>query len=190
MAIRNIATSRAKRTFVEVQGLRELSLTLKELSDSLGGGVKNTALSRDVHRVLGDSASQIARRAVSIGQSKGVPRRVLASIFTYASPSQDKPNRTAALVGVNKQKTLVSWFPGRSRSTRAKKLIIPTAVGAGFGSQGGKISMSLAAMFERGTSKMKSRSYFAAAFRSIGQQALQGAVSGLKTVVEQFRKAA
>lgn len=190
MAIRNIGRSRAQRYAVEIQGLKELQLSLRDLASAFGGGVKNTALSNDVHRVLADAAKHIASRAISIGQSKGVPRRVLASIFTYANPSKDKPNRTAALVGVNKQKTLVSWYPRRSASTKAKKLIIPTAAGAGYGSQGAKISESLASMFERGTSKMKARTYFAAGLRSAGQFSLQFLSASLKAIVEKYKLAA
>jgi hypothetical protein len=188
VAIRNIAKSRAKRTFVEVEGIKELSSILKELSESLGGGVRNSALTRDVYGVLKSSADRIERRAYSIGQSKSVPKRVLASLFTYTNPDKDKANRASALIGVNKKKTLVYWTPGRSKSTKAKKLIIPTAAGSGYGSQGGKVSESLASMFEKGTSKLKARTFFTAALRSVGQEALSDAVAGLKSVIERFKR--
>jgi HK97 gp10 family phage protein len=181
MAIRprNLTRGGGKRLKSRIEGVKELEAKFRDLislfQDKAATSGKARLLKREVTETLHGAADMIAREARSNAASQNVPSRVQRSIFTYANPAKDKPRRSAALVGVNKKRSMVEWVAApNNKSPRAK-------VGAG-----GKVAMSLAAMFERGTSRMKARPYFTPAVKSMRERALSYLIHGYKAILEKF----
>lgn len=184
----NLGVRRARG---EVKGFKELQLKLKELSTALGqeDKARQSLLAREQHRILLDGAKQIADEARRRGQGR-VPRRVVASIFTFANPAKDKPKRSAALVGVNKQRTMVEW---KARSGASFNVWGGHSYGKNVkrkASAGKKIAMSLATMFEHGTTRMNAYPFFGPAVRAIRARVMSSVTSGLKSLIEKFGRAA
>lgn len=113
---------------------------------------------------LGQIAIRGARMLESSARAKGWPRRAIDSIFAYSKldPNESRRKGPSALFGFRKRGRsqpyapgYVEWNPGRSKSKRAKSLVIPGVKAKDGALQ--KVGMSLATMFEFGTSKMRAR---------------------------------
>lgn len=203
--ITDITRSGGKRTRTEVEGLRELEAKVRDLlalDDTGSLGQRSARVQRarkELYGVLGEGAAMLKREIQSRAEARGWPKAVIAAVFTYADARKDQgKRRQAALAGIRKgapprrdMKIYREWFPGRSRSRRAKKLVIPgtiSAKGAKYGLQ--KIGMSLAAMFEFGTSKMAARPAFRPALKAVQSTVLQQIAGGYKRVIETLAGAA
>src|SRR5688500_3062311 len=162
MALRPRNLTRGKKS--ELLGVKELEQKFRDLLLLFQGSRQQTGkaglLKREVNRTLRDSAEIIATEARSNAAANSVPQRVRNSIFVFSDPKKDKPQRSSALVGVNKRRTMAEWTARSSFSPRAKA------------APGTRISMSLASMFERGTSSMKERPYFTPAVKTMRQKAI------------------
>jgi hypothetical protein len=98
--------------------------------------------------VLGDGADLMAGAMRTMARINQYPQEVIQSIFSSRKlpPSIKIRKKPSALAGVAKGETIREWrATSNPRSSRAK-------VGVG-----GKVAMSLATMFEFGTSKMPAR---------------------------------
>lgn len=180
MATRNLARNGGKKFQSEITGIKELEAKFRDLvalfETQKSGRSKVLQLRTEISDTLQTAAGFIANEARSNAESNNAPRSVINAIFSFANPAKDKPNRSAALVGINKKRSgLITWFAGKhSKSPRAK---VPP---------GGKVSMSLAAMFEGGTTKMRARPSFGPAVQSQRGRALDYIVSQYKTILEKF----
>lgn len=174
MAIRPRNLTRGKTS--ELLGVKELEQKLREINSLFLQRATGKAQRRrrEMTEVLRDAAGVIASEARSNAAAQSVPKRVQNSIFTFADPAKDRPGKHSALVGVNKQRSMVEWTARASRSPRAKA------------APGTRIAMSLASMFERGTTRMKARPYFTPAVKTMGGKALDVLVRGYKTILEKF----
>ena len=172
MRLRNLTSGRKT---AELLGVKELERKLQEMDSFWNRATGKAAhLRREATVVLKQAAGIIATEARSSAASRGVPLRVQQSIFTFADPAKDRPGEHAALVGVNKQRTMIEWTARASTSPRAKA------------APGTKLAMSLASMFERGTTRMKARPYFTPAVKSMGPKALDVLAHGYKKIIEKF----
>jgi hypothetical protein len=160
-------------------GIKEAEANFRDLAalfePQLGGSGKVSLLRREISRVLGEAAGFISAEAKSNARSQGVPDRVVSSIFTFANPAKDKPKRAGALVGVNKRSTMITWFA--SKHPKSPKAKVPP---------GGKVSMSLASMFEGGTTNRNARPFFSPALKSMKGKALDHILAGYKSILEKF----
>lgn len=150
---RNIAT----RKMIELSGVKEMQQNISKLLTRMEG--------IEAQRDLGELAKKGASMLEAEARSQGWPEDAIESIFVYSKldPKESRRRRgPAALFGFRKRGRSQpwapgyrEWFPGRSKSTRAKSLVLP-----GLKSKAGtlqKVGMSLATMFEFGTSKMRAR---------------------------------
>jgi hypothetical protein len=142
----------ASKKNLEVSGIAEVQDAINESLVAMGSSLaisrgKKIAITRRAFQILNktlyDSAALVKGRGVSNAQSLKWPREAVAGFFAYYDP--DKPRKTTALAGISKRKSMAEWRAGKSKSPRAKA------------PPGTKISMSLATMYEYGTSKMAKR---------------------------------
>jgi HK97 gp10 family phage protein len=175
---RNLTRGGGKKFRSQLERVEELEQKFRDLILLFQGKREQTGkaglLKREVNRTLREAAEIIATEARSNAAANSVPQRVRNSIFVFADPKKDKPRRSSALVGVNKQRTMIEWTARSSFSPRAK--VAP----------GGKVAMSLASMFERGTTRMKARPYFTPAVKTMRQKALDYLVHGYRETLEKF----
>lgn len=171
-----IATIRGRRA--EVQGLRELKLTLNGLMEAIGQdaslspGQKSAVAIRAaaaLSQYAGEAAKEIRDAARSNAQAAGWPAAVVRAIFKYNDPNAQKSrNRSSALVGVRKgappradirsesnpSGIYVEWrakyaFTAiRLKGRRKGKKVFQSK---GTNAAGKKLGMGLATIFERGT---------------------------------------
>ena len=196
-------SGRGKVIRTEIDGLKELEATVRDLialgDEGLSVGqraARTRQAQQKLYDVLGEGAGMLKARVKANAEAQGWPKAVIAAIFTYADMAKDRRKRRAALAGVRKgapprrdMKIYREWYPGRSKSMRAKSLVLPgTKSAKGTGLQ--KIGMSLASMFEYGTSKMSARPAFRPALKAAQQQVLQHIANGYKYVIEHFTEAA
>jgi len=118
-----------------IRGIKELTDQLKELDKAVVGPL--------IYDVLGDATGIWRRRFVQEATSKRWPKRAIASAFTYSKPDprERTRKRATALFGIRKR--------GRNKDAPG---YVEWA--------GGTLGMSLATMFELGTSKMSARPAF------------------------------
>jgi hypothetical protein len=170
---RNIATKK----LVAVSGLKEMQDRVKGMIDAVDGA--------QMQSDLGDLAKRGAVLLEANALAQNWPKDAIKSIFVYTKldPKESRRKRgPGALFGFRKRGRskpyapgFREWFPGRSASMRAKSLVIPGFKGKEGALQ--KIGMSLATMFEFGTSKMAARPALRptiAALRAIYPAALGG----------------
>lgn len=154
-------------------GIPEVQAKIKEILEQTSGNEAGANARNRVRELVGEAAKTIKEKAVSNATSQGWPKQVVNSIFTFNDPAKDKPKRTAALVGINKQKSMLQWTAAANPKSPKAKV-----------SPGGKIAMSLATMYEFGTSRMKAKPAFRKAYyqavNTIGQTLKQGFVQILE----------
>lgn len=145
-----------KTATVSVSGKKEIVKAVNELTEALTGG-RAIAGKLGIMWALGDAGEIVAAAAKSNARAVGAPSEVTEAIFTYRGlpPEHKAKRRPAALVGVGKQDSLRQWRAGRiPKSPRAK--VAP----------GGAVAMSLAAMYEFGTSRRPATAFFSNALRA------------------------
>ncbi len=199
----NILRGGGKLFKVQVTGVRELQLNLRGLIRDLGVDEQITAKA-EAYNVIAEAADMIRDAARQNARSQNWPAQVVDAIFSYKDVSKAKTKKQrAALVGVRtgapphlelhtkQQKGLyVEWFPGRSQSRRAKSLVIPGTLSAKGDGSKQKVGMSLARMFESGTSKMRARPAFRPAVLSQRGNVLEKIRSGLGAIIQRYNNAA
>lgn len=124
------------------------------------------AQGQEVMSVLGQAANMFRQQAVANADSEGLPKEVADSIFAFGRLRGKVRKNPSALVGVKRGKgtpAYVEWTASGAPGTRS-------GVGSGRAisaksSPGRTIGMSLATMFEYGTSRMAPRPFFARALR-------------------------
>lgn len=126
---------RRKVASFQIRGIKELTDQLKELDKAVIGP--------HVYDVLGKATRAWRQRFIQEATGKRWPKRAIASAFTYSRPDprERTRKRTTALFGIRKR--------GRNKNA-------PGYVEWAGGTRG----MSLATMFELGTSKMSARPAF------------------------------
>lgn len=150
---RNIATKK----LVAVSGLKEMQANVSRILDAMDG--------RELQADLGQLAAKGAALLEAAADAQNWPKDAVDSIFVYSQLAPNERRRKSgpsALFGFRKRgrkqpwaKGYREWFPGRSKSTRAKSLVLPGLKSKTGGLQ--KVGMSLATMFEFGTSKLRAR---------------------------------
>lgn len=139
-------------------GLDKLDLKLRDFLAALTGDVsissgKRSAVTARVRQIIGDglreAATEIKTEATARARAQNWPKAAAESFFAYYDPEKDKPRRSGALAGAAKKRSMVEWTArANPKSPRAK--VAP----------GGKVAMSLAAMYEFGTSWLAARPAF------------------------------
>lgn len=161
----------------DIEGYEDLVRTLEEIGKGVSGEKRNQYC-RDVMQVLGTTATvNIADVAKAKAKAKGVPQSVIDSIFTDQRVSKIRNNEPAVLVGVNKKRTMVEWTADESPASPRAKV-----------SPGGKVSMSLATMFEFGTSTMKAKPYMRPALRYGRSVIINDLMPRLRAVMEKWAR--
>jgi len=124
----------------EIRGIKELTEQLKELDKAVVGP--------HIYDVLGRATRAWRQRFVQEATGKRWPKEAIASAFTYAKPQPGEQSRKRAtsLFGIRKKGRAAPYAPGYVEWWGK--------------SQGRYIGMSLATMFELGTSKMSARPAF------------------------------
>jgi HK97 gp10 family phage protein len=142
---------------VSVDGLSKLQRNVHQIVDKAQGEAVMT--------VLGRAANQFRRQAIANAESEGLPKEVADSIFAYGRLTKVRKN-PSALVGIKRgpgSPSYVEWVAHTPTGTRSAQ---GTGRTINAKAEPGKvIGMSLASMFEYGTSKMPPRPYFARALK-------------------------
>ena len=210
--ITNITRSgRGKAVRTEITGIRELEATVRDLIAmgdsplSVGQRATRARWAREqLSEVLGDAAGLLKSRIRANAEAQHWPRAVIAAIFTFADISANRSSfkynqRQSALAGIRKgapprrdPKIYREWNPGASWSGITGGYLHPTGkrlLKKGLVS-GRKIGMSLASMFEFGTSKMQARPAFRPALKAVQAEIIRRVASGYRHVIEKFAAAA
>ncbi|MGJ5817040.1 HK97-gp10 family putative phage morphogenesis protein [Paludibaculum fermentans] len=143
---------------VRVDGLSKLERSIHAIIERSQG--------QAVMDVLGKAANMFRQQAVANAHSEGLPKEVADSIFAFGRLRGKVRKNPSALVGVKRGKgtpAYVEWQaaggPGARSAVGSGKAIKATSA------PGRTIGMSLATMFEFGTSKMPPRPFFAKALK-------------------------
>lgn len=126
--------------------------------------------------VLGDAADVLSGAMKTLARLNGYPPAVVESVFSFRRlpASLRARKQPSALAGVAKGETIVEWrATAAPKSARAK---VPA---------GGKVAMSLAAMWEFGTSKMAGRGAIATAVTHSRGAVRETIVDGLTRVIQE-----
>jgi HK97 gp10 family phage protein len=143
---------------VRVDGLSKLERSIHRIIEQAQG--------QAVMDVLGKAANMFRQQAVANASSEGLPKEVADSIFAFGRLRGKVRKNPSALVGVKRGKgtpAYVEWQAAGGPGARS-------AVGSGKdikakSASGRTIGMSLATMFEFGTSKMAPRPFFLRALK-------------------------
>lgn len=162
-------------------GVRELNAKLKEISAAMDPA-QQTSLRKGVHSVLHEAVQVIKDRAVQNAENQNWPAEAVKSIFTFADPEKGSRRRSSALVGVGKRSTMVEWHAAKTPPTNPLKEVQRKVA------PGGAVSMSLATMFETGTSKMPARPAFRPAVSQSMQQVADKVEDGIAAMIEAITK--
>lgn len=144
---------RTAASVVSITGKKEVVRKLTRLISTLSGeglvGAQN-----DVMWALGDAGNIVSAAAKQNARAVNAPPEVVDAIFTYRGnpPVKQKKKAPAALVGVDKSDSMRIWTAGRVIAS-VKSKVAP----------GGKVAMSLAAMFEFGTTRRPATGFFSRA---------------------------
>lgn len=142
-----------KTATVSITGKKEIVRNLNRVTAALSGeGL--VGVQQDIMWALGDAGDIVAEAAKQNARGVGAPAEVVDAIFSYRGnpPLQQKKKRPASLVGVDKSKSMRIWTAGRVISS-VKSKVAP----------GGKVGMSLAAMYEFGTTRRPATGFFSRA---------------------------
>jgi len=175
---RNPISRGGKRWAVEFTNLKEAQATFRQLSDAVSGvaGVRANATAAAVIAAAFKEVSEYLRDKIkSAATGKGVPNRVQAAVFAFTDLSKGKTARKqrSTLVGVRK------GAPPRKDS----KLYVE------WGGSGKTIGMSLATIFEKGTTRgIKPARYFRTGLFSSRSYVLQRLTAAYKTAIESFNR--
>jgi hypothetical protein len=129
---------------VRITGRNEVVRNVNRLMSAMSDESKNDARG-SIMNSLGDAADLMASAMRTMSRLKGYPQEVIDSIFAYRKlPSSLRSRKKpSALAGVAKQQTMRTWSAtAKPRSPRARV------------AKGAQVAMSLAAMYEFGTSKL------------------------------------
>ena len=157
---RNIGSSKQ----LEIHGVQDLLGNIEDIIAGLKGPPgRRAAVTRRASEILGKelhAAAVIVRDETKRRTiSQNWPHEAIAGIFAYFDPN--KPKRSTALAGVSKRRSMVKWARGT-------------------------IAMSLATMFEYGTSKMRARPAYRPALQAVRDSVLARVAQGYKKVIESF----
>jgi hypothetical protein len=173
-----MAARRAGKFAVELKNLRELKVQFRDMAKAISGDKHSGILQQAglaIQEAYGAAARLIRDRARSNASGGGAPRRLYAgarpAIFAFSDfdAGRDDKRKRSSLVGVR---------TGLSTRTRDPHLFVQwhpklgTRKKDGSNLQSGGLSMSLAALFERGTKDRRIRPlrYFRSAlFATRGQ---------------------
>ena len=135
----------------------EIVAKLTTLVRSLQGQERSQlarAVLNDVGSTAWDEIGSVAKRTA---ESKGLPKSISDAIFVDAGlKGIESRQKLSALVGVRKKTSMVEWRASSSSQMNAKAKI----------GTGGRVAMSLATMFEYGTSIMPPKPYLRPAIES------------------------
>ena len=161
---------------ITVSGKKEFIQAVNALTADLSGEERAGARA-GIMDALADGAAIVATAARQNAAS-GAPAEVRDGIFSYGKlpPALKQRKKPSALAGVSKKKSMREWRAGKHpRSPRAKV------------SPGGNVSMSLAAMYEFGTSRMSGTGYFSKAVASSRGAVRRAIELGVERVLQRFR---
>ena len=132
--------NKSKVASFSIRGIKELTDQLKELDKAVVGP--------QIYDVLGKATRAWRQRFIQEATGKRWLKEAIASAFTYAKPQPGEQSRKRAtsLFGIRKKGRAAPYAPGYVEWWGK--------------SQGRYIGMSLATMFELGTSKMSARPAF------------------------------
>lgn len=115
---------------------------------------EQTAARKNIMDVLGDGADLMAGAMRTMARASQYPQEVIDSIFSSRKlpPALKMRKQPSALAGVSKAQSMREWrATAKPKSPKAKV------------AEGGKVAMSLAAMYEFGSTKTKPRGAIAGA---------------------------
>ena len=147
--------SKNKVASFEIRGIKELADQLKELDKAVVGP--------QIYDVLGKATRAWRQRFIQEATGKRWPKKAIASAFTYAKPQPGEQSRKRAtsLFGIRKKGRAapyapgyVEWFAAKSPPKHPKKQVTRKRA------PGELTGMSLATMFELGTTKIGARPAF------------------------------
>ena len=134
-----------------------------------------------ITQTLGEAAEIVKTTGQLNARALGWPERVVKAFFKFSDPVGIRPDRMTALVGVRtgaptargkKDSSIYKeWHAGKSSNPKAKA------------APGTKIGMSLAAMWEMGTSRMAAKPAFRPALESTRKAVLDSLRKGYKRVI-------
>lgn len=175
---RNPISKGGKRWAVKFANLKETQVTFRQLSDAVSGvtGVRSNLTAAAVISSAFKEVSEYLRDKIkSSAASKGVPNRVQAAVFAFTDLTKGKTARKqrSTLVGVRK------GAPPRKDS----RLYVE------WNGTGKTIGMSLATIFEKGTTRgIKPTRFFRTALFSSRSYVLQRLTAAYKTAIESLNR--
>lgn len=173
------------RYALELKNLGQVKRELKEIEKTISGA-RNVgifqAVSKEIDKDIAGIATDLRDRIRAIAESAKVPKRVIRAVFAFTDPSAPSPrrNQRASLVGVRKgapprkDKSLYVEWGGNARHSS---------------SSGGKLGMSLATIFEIGTSRgITGRRYFSSAVNTFRSTILTRVADAYKKAIDELNR--
>ncbi len=182
------------RAATRITGIRELRANLADVVAAVTNDRSISADSRTGALATGqqyittgirNAARLVRNQARDNATSEGWPSRVVASIFAY-SDQPDTPGlkRTTALAGVNKRRSMVKWNAVRHSAQWHRVM----TSGVHKVEPGSEVAMSLATMYEFGTSRMMAKPAFRPAVTATKGSVTAILVSAYRQAIQSFHK--
>lgn len=153
------------------QVVKRVKAVMAAMEDNQREATRGTVMT-----ALGDAADVLSGAMKTLARLNGYPNAVIESIFSFRRlpPSLRARKKPSALAGVAKADTMREWkATAAPKSARAK---VPA---------GGRVAMSLAAMYEFGTSKLAGRGAIGTAVTNSRAAVRETIVIGLQKIIRE-----
>lgn len=180
------------RIRAEVVGIQALENRIKHFVTAMSGKSR-VAAGKSAAVTVADASVWFRNQAREKARAAGWPDHVIKAIFAFTDMERSPKGKIAGLAGVRTgapprfdAELYKEWSPNAgNNSRRAKK---QKARRQEAGHDPSKIGMSLAAMFEYGTSRMRARPAMRPAiYGSTREEALRQIRAGLEQIVAEYR---
>lgn len=156
------------RKLKRIEGINNLAEHLNQLGDAVDGEAVIDTLYRAA-RMARDEIRDLAPEDPKWAKGASVK----GAVFAYRGHPHKDPQGPSVLFGVSKKKSMLEWTAGKHpKHPRAK---IPP---------GGKVAMSLATMFEYGTTQLSARPFFRPAMAAIRPMAARVISEGVGAAIK------
>lgn len=188
------ALSRRGRAF-EMTGLKALESNIRDMTAAVCGkpelsrGQKaaiTRRAGRMVQETLWEAAHEIEVEAGQRAAMQGWPARAIEGMFAYAGLKDNRPpiggKWGTSLAGEAKKRSMIEWTAGKTApredksGKHAERKVAP----------GGKVAMSLATMYEFGTTRLVPRPALRPAITAVRGRIVAVLAEGFRKVIESF----
>lgn len=195
MAVKRLGSGRNLAIKTEVVGIKELNKRVSQFVSAMSDP-ERAAAKETVAAGIADAAVYVRDQMRAKQRAAGWPKRLEAAAFAFTDLQKSQRGRLTALAGVRTgapprldQRIYMEWSPRSGNTSKRAAKAKDRRQAAGHNPT--KIGMSLAAMYEYGTSKMRARPAIRSViYGSSTVTALQKVRESLEAVVARYGRAA